>query len=75
MSMSMNMNNIYKEIASENATTVEEVKDEIRNALEMGFQCPDPDVQDFWRQIPCDGEKPSLDELILFIVASLRTDN
>jgi len=71
----MNIENIYSEIARENGTTAEDVKDEIRSALDMGFQCSDPDVQDFWRQIPCEQDKPSIDELILYIVASLRTDN
>ncbi len=75
MDLNFNIDKIYGKIAKENGTTAQDVKTEIENALEIGFGCPDPDVQDFWRQINRESEKPTLDDLILFVIASLRPDN
>jgi hypothetical protein len=48
--------------------SVGEVRRDIQEALGEGWNNPDPGVQEYWRKIPSRYEKPTLEEVIDFIV-------
>lgn len=62
---------IYGDIARQNGVTADEVKEEIRNALNMGIHSSDPEAKEFWKKITTDVENPTIDDIILYIVSGL----
>ena len=65
----MNLNKILKEIAVKNGISVAEVRQDIQKALDEGWNSNDEKVKAYWRKIPTKHEKPTLEEVILFMVA------
>lgn len=55
-----------RKVAEQNHTTVEEVRLEMIRAMEAGMNNPDPSVQAMWKSIPCKGEKPTPEEVIVW---------
>lgn len=66
-----NFNDVLKVIAEQNLTTPEDVLKEIQLALDEGYNNPDPDVQKQWSQIPCKNDRPTPEEVIIYLVQKL----
>lgn len=64
---------IYERIAMENATSVEEIRNEIAQAIEGAFNNPDATIEQrlFQASIPRAGSMPTPDELIRFLLTTL----
>ncbi len=62
---------IVAQIARKYGTTPQEVKLSMQQALDEGRNSPDPAVQSIWRSIPSEGETPTLDETVVFLVKRL----
>mgnify|MGYP002410996379 CR=1 FL=1 len=58
---------IFERIAAEENTTAEEVRREIKAAIQEGFHNPDPNVQAQWARMPRKGNIPTPDELIAYV--------
>lgn len=63
----MKTNKILKKVAQKNCVSIMEVKREIQAALDEGMRSSDPKVLDYWKSIPCKGEKPTIDEVITYL--------
>ena len=61
-----NIRKILMRIASENHTTVSEVRKEISIAIEEGMNSPDPEIQKKWRAMSEQAECP-LRKKLLFV--------
>lgn len=55
-----------RKIAEENHISVEQVRAEMIQAMEAGMSNPDPEIQAKWKTIPCKGEKPTPEEVIIW---------
>lgn len=55
---------IIRKIAEENGVTPAEVRQEMLAALREGFHNPDPQVQAVWKEIPCKGDMPTIEEFL-----------
>ncbi len=60
------MESIFREIASREGSTVDEVCKDIQEAIDAGFDNPDPAVQAAWRMIPMKGPRPTPEEVITY---------
>lgn len=58
-------------IADQEGITVDEVRNEIAYAISLALKSNDPKVQNFWKKIPCKGERPTVEEIIDYIVTQL----
>lgn len=58
-------------IAFRECKTVAEVRSDMEKAIRYGISNPDPTVQALWKTIPCAGESPKPEELILWAMAKL----
>ncbi len=65
----MNINSILKQIAVKNGVSVAQVRQDIQAALDEGWNSSDEKVRAYWRKIPTKHEKPTLEEVILFLIA------
>ena len=57
---------VIRTIAAQHHTTVEAVRLEMKQAMLAGLLNPDPEVQATWKSIPCEGEVPTPEELIVW---------
>lgn len=64
----MNLNKILKQIAIKNGVSVSQVRRDIQAALDEGWNSSDEKVKAYWRKIPAKHEKPTLEEVILFMM-------
>ena len=69
------VNNALDKIAKSEGITTEEVKEEIALAIACALKSDDPKVQSFWKNIPCNGEAPTVEEVIRHIAMQLASDN
>lgn len=60
---------VYEEIAKHHGTSAEAVRRDIRHALKVGMETPDPRVQEIWSRIPSHGNKPTPKEVVAFCSA------
>ncbi len=64
----MNLNEILGQIAIKNGVSVAQVRQDIQAALDEGWNSNDEKVREYWRKIPTKHKKPTLEEVILFMV-------
>ena len=60
-------------VAEQEGITENEVKNEIAYAVSLALKSNDPKIQNFWKNIPCEGESPTVEEIIDFIVTQIST--
>lgn len=65
----MNINKIFKQIAAKNGVSVLQVRRDIQAALDEGWNSNDEKVRAYWRKIPAKHKKPTLEEVILYIIS------
>lgn len=59
-------------IALENGVSVAEVRQEIEAALAAGRSSDDPQVQARWAAIPCRGQQPTVEEVIIHLARQAK---
>lgn len=63
----MDVNEILIRMAAENGLSVSEVRRDIQSVLDDGWNSPDQNVREYWHRIHCSGEKPTIEEVIVFM--------
>ncbi len=61
-----------EQIAVKNNTTVDEVRKQIKIARINGLVSDDPIQNAYWQSIPCEGDVPTPEELIVYIADAVR---
>lgn len=69
------ISNIFRELAARDRTSEFEVQRQIEIAIQTGIQNPDPAIRAQWEKVPCTGEIPTPEELILYIVQQITEGN
>lgn len=64
--------NIYRQVAMKNNTTVDEVKRQIKLAMLIGMCHQEPEIQRKWDSISHDGDVPTPEELLIFLSSEAR---
>lgn len=62
-----------KTIAKKEGVTESDIRNEIALAVSLAFKSNDPKVQDFWKAVPCEGETPTIEEIIDYIATQIST--
>lgn len=65
---------LLEEIAEQEGSTAEEIQCSIQEAIDAGFNNPDPEVQAAWSRVPFSGECPTLEDLIAYCLAVMIAD-
>ena len=63
-----------EKIANSEGITPDEVRNEIALAISYALKSDDPKVQNFWKNIPCEGESPTVDEAINYLASQLANE-
>ena len=63
---------IIRQIARENHVTEEEVRRDMKEAIDVGRYNPDPAVQAKWAGFEYAGDEPTLEEFILWMVGQIK---
>ena len=61
-----------EQVARRERKSVAEVRADMTEAMMAGWNDPDPKVQAMWKQIPCEGERPTPEELICWIGSRVK---
>ena len=75
MSTRKDYTHVFNQIAKNNHTTVAEVRREMEIAIQAAFRNSDPKIQDIWTKIPYEGEEPTPEEVITYVVRQTRKGN
>ena len=62
----------YEKVAREDGRSVDEVWREIQKAIDDAMQSDDPAVQAYWKKIKYKGEKPTPEEVVLYIAKQVK---
>lgn len=65
----------FEKIAKSEGITTDEVRNEIALAISYALKSDNPKVQNFWKNIPCEGDTPTVDEVINYIATQLANEN
>lgn len=68
----MKTGDIFSKVAKQHGVTKEEVYTEIQKAIDVGFDNPDPAVQEEWKKMNISGKRPTPEEVIAYIVGQLQ---
>ena len=63
----------FKKITVREGISVLEVRDEIQKAIDIGLSSSDPAVQEHWRKMPCRGDKPTPEEVVVYIAKQVKS--
>ena len=63
---------IIQQIARENNVTEDEVRKDMKEAMDAGRNNPDPAVQAKWAGFEYAGEEPTLEEFILWMAEKIK---
>lgn len=63
-----------KIIAKREGITPEEVKSEIGRAVSYALKSSDSKVQHFWNSFPCEGDSPTVEEVIAYLAEKLSKE-
>lgn len=66
--MNQRLKKIIHQIAKENGTTPQEVKQEMHIAIRAAMQSSDPQAQALWKEIAPDGKEPSIEEFFAILI-------
>lgn len=56
-----------EKLARQKGISVQEVKEEIRIAIAIGLNSPDPAVRQYWAKIPRRGATPTPEEVVAYL--------
>ena len=59
------------EIARREGKSVEYIRSEMKKTMQAATNNPDPQIQELWRQIPCKGDVPEPEELIVYVAGTV----
>ena len=55
--------------------TKEEVQQEIGRAVSIALKSPDPQMQGFWTDFPCENETPTIEEIIYHLAEKFAKES
>ena len=77
--MEQNYNELIKEclqiIAKKEDSTESEIRNKIAFAVSLALKSKTPQEQNFWKEIPCAGESPTIEEIVDYIVFGMSSQS
>ena len=68
----INARNTIKKLAERDGVSVDYVRKHMQLAMLNGLCSTDPQVKMYWNSIPCEGEVPTPEELIVHLAETVR---
>ena len=65
------LDRILSRVAKQNNMTVQQVRSEIRIAMDQARKSTDPKAQAMWNSIPSKGDSPTLEEFMEYLLRRL----
>lgn len=62
-------------IAEKEGITKEEVQQEIGRAVSIALKSPDPKMQRFWTDFPCENDTPTIEEIIYHLAEKFAKES
>lgn len=65
---------IIRELAKANGVSENDIRSEMEQAIDIGFNNTDPSAEAIWKDSPFDGTKPSPEAFILWCAAQIDNE-
>ena len=62
----------FEKIAKREGGSVTEVREEIQKTIDEAMKSDDPKIQAYWNNMPCKGEKPTPEEVVMYIAKQVK---
>lgn len=59
---------VLEKLALKEGVPIEHIREKIQEAIDMAIADPDPDVRQFWDAVPREGDYPSPEELLCYLL-------
>ena len=63
---------VIKAVAQKNGVSTDTVLREMQEAIDSGFNNPDPEIQAKWKEIPYKGARPTPEDVIMYYATLLK---
>lgn len=63
------MEKLLEEMAAKEGTTPEFIRKSMQEAIDAGFDNPDPAVRSVWKEIPFSGSRPELEDVLAYCLS------
>lgn len=63
--------NALHTLAEQEGITEEDVRNKIALTIALALKSKNPNIREFWTNIPCSGESPTVEEVINHIILNL----
>lgn len=63
----------FEKIAMREGISVAEVREEIQKAIDEAMKSNDPAVQAYWKKMSYKGEKPTPEEVVVYIATQVQS--
>lgn len=63
----------FEKIAMCEGVSVTEVREEIQKTIDEAMKSDDPKIQAYWNKMPYKGEKPTPEEVVLYIAKQVKS--
>lgn len=70
----LHIDNYLEIIAKKEGISKEEVHKEIGRAVSIALKSSEPQVQHFWSAFPCEGDTPTIEEIIYYLAQQFATE-
>mgnify|MGYP000941357628 CR=1 FL=1 len=64
-----------KQVAAQKGISIDEVRSEIQLAIDMAMANEDPLIREKWSKIPHKGDKPTPEEVIVYLSKQIKRGN
>lgn len=71
---SIDFNSILREVAKQYGTTTDQVKAGIEEVIDECWNSPDPEIHAKWAAMSPAGQRPSVEEVLLYLSAWVATE-
>ncbi|MEG2512226.1 MAG: sporulation initiation factor Spo0A C-terminal domain-containing protein [Acetivibrio sp.] len=59
-------------LARKNGVTEDEIRRELEKAIEIGMSSTDQEVQKHWKEMSCNGRRPTPEEMISYLTKKIQ---
>lgn len=61
-----------RQLADREGLSLEEIRAEIQLAIDAAYDNPDPKVRKEWAKVPFEGERPTAEDVILYVTRQME---
>lgn len=75
MKQNEQLENALKHMIENEGMDESTIREQIAFAISLALKSNDPNLQNFWTKIPCNGNCPTIDEIVDYLITEITNTN